>query len=68
MSLPRKRRSRLIAAAVSTLLAGAFLSVVPGSPAAAAGGPNLAAGKPTSASSTNAGYVASNLTDRAPVR
>ncbi|GAA1885563.1 discoidin domain-containing protein [Asanoa iriomotensis] len=63
MSLPRKRRSRLIAAAVSTLLVGSVLSAVSGSPAAAAGGPNLAAGKPTSASSTNAGFVASNLTD-----
>ncbi|GAA1645698.1 discoidin domain-containing protein [Saccharothrix algeriensis] len=54
-------RVRLLATMVA-----ASLAVVVGpvsSPAAAAGGPNLAAGKPVSASSTNNGFVTGNLVD-----
>src|SRR5215211_3893935 len=50
---------RLLAAAIATGLVVA----VPMPHADAAGGPNLAAGRPASASSTNGPYVASNVTD-----
>ena len=62
MSRSRHRRVtwRLIAGAVSALLVASALQALP---AQAAGGPNLAAGKPTSASSVNGPYVAGNLTD-----
>ncbi|GIF69633.1 glycosyl hydrolase [Asanoa ishikariensis] len=52
-----------MAGALATLLTGSVLAAVSSTPAAAAGGPNLAAGKPTSASSTNGGFVTGNLTD-----
>jgi hypothetical protein len=65
MSRFRHRRVtwRLIAGTLSTLLVGSVISAVATTPAAAAGGPNLAAGRPASASSTNGSFVASNLTD-----
>lgn len=53
-------RRRLTAAALALgLLAPAW----PGSPVAAAGGPNLALGKAASASSTNGAFTAGNLND-----
>ncbi|SDY56790.1 F5/8 type C domain-containing protein [Asanoa ishikariensis] len=64
MTRPRHRQvTRLMAGALATLLTGSVLAAVSSTPAAAAGGPNLAAGKPTSASSTNGGFVTGNLTD-----
>ncbi|NUO55665.1 MAG: Secreted glycosyl hydrolase, partial [Hamadaea sp.] len=53
----RARLAALTAVAVALSWAG------PATPAAAAGGPNLALGKSASASSTNQTYVASNLND-----
>jgi hypothetical protein len=43
--------------------AALMVTIGPSRPASAAGGPNLAAGKPASSSSVNQTYVASNLTD-----
>ena len=65
MSRSRHRRVtwRLIAGTLSALLVGSAVAAVSTTPASAAGGPNLAAGRPTSASSTNGPYVTSNLTD-----
>ncbi|GAA0490390.1 hypothetical protein Ade02nite_24010 [Paractinoplanes deccanensis] len=54
------RRRRLFAGIAVAVLAAAGLS--PGA-AHAAGGPNLAPGKPTSASAANGPYVASNVND-----
>jgi hypothetical protein len=51
---------RLVAGAITALLVA---SAVHAPPAQAAGGPNLAAGKPTTASSVNGPYVTANLTD-----
>ena len=53
---------------LSGLLAAALIGVpaLSPSPALAAGGPNLAAGKPATASSTNANFVAANVTDGNP--
>jgi hypothetical protein len=66
----RTRKWRLLAAMLASSLllsAGPMLQAarVPGTTAAAAvlAGPNLAAGKPASASSTTQTYVASNVTD-----
>ena len=59
MRLNSVRRRWLAAAAAAALI----LALGPSMPAVAAGGPNLAAGKPTAASSVNQTYVASNLTD-----
>ncbi|MFG2052592.1 discoidin domain-containing protein [Micromonospora sp. NPDC048930] len=53
-------RSRLVAVLAAIGLA---VTVPPPSPAAAAGGPNLALGRATSASSANGAYTAGNLTD-----
>src|SRR5690242_10072094 len=55
----RKLTLRVIAAMAATSL------LIPAGPlpASAAGGPNLAAGKTASASSTNASYTAGNLND-----
>src|SRR4051812_45912 len=55
------RRINRIAVAVTACVIAATVGWVPA--AEAAGGPNLAAGHAASASSTNAGFVASNLTD-----
>ncbi|WP_182908919.1 discoidin domain-containing protein [Microbispora sp. H13382] len=52
--------SRLIAVVVAACL---LAVAAPLSPASAAGGPNLAAGRPVTASSTNGPYVAGNLND-----
>src|SRR5688572_24213267 len=62
MSRSRHRRVtwRLVAGAITALLVA---SAVQALPAQAAGGPNLAAGKPTSASSVNGPFVTANLTD-----
>jgi hypothetical protein len=58
----RTRRSArwLLAAALAAGLITTVVSIVP---AQAAGGPNLAAGKAVTASSTNAGYPAGNVND-----
>ncbi|HZM81818.1 MAG TPA: discoidin domain-containing protein [Candidatus Limnocylindrales bacterium] len=56
-------RRRLMAAALALGLLAPALPLVPGSPVAAAGGPNLALGKAASASSTNGSFVAGNLND-----
>jgi hypothetical protein len=56
-------RRRLTAAALAFGLLAPALPLMPGSPVAAAGGPNLALGKTASASSTNGSLVASNLND-----
>ena len=58
----RTRRSArwLLAGAVAVGLITTVMSIVP---ALAAGGPNLAAGKAVSASSTNAGFPATNVND-----
>jgi hypothetical protein len=53
-------RTRIVAALAAVGLA---VTAAPAPPALAAGGPNLAAGRSTSASSTNGPYVTSNLTD-----
>ncbi|MER7459958.1 discoidin domain-containing protein [Micromonospora sp. NPDC126480] len=53
-------RTRLVAVLTAVGLA---VTAAPAPPAAAAGGPNLAAGRSASASSTNGPYVAANLTD-----
>ncbi|MFC0507434.1 discoidin domain-containing protein [Micromonospora costi] len=56
--------SRLRTRVIAVLAAvGLAVTAAPAPPAAAAGGPNLAAGRPASASSTNGPYAASNLTD-----
>ena len=62
MSRSRHRRVtwRLIAGTVAALLVA---SAVSAPSAQAAGGPNLAAGRPTSASSVNGPFVTANLTD-----
>ncbi|MEV7225486.1 discoidin domain-containing protein [Polymorphospora sp. NPDC051019] len=54
---------RLIAAALATGLA---VSAAPALPAAAAGGPNLAAGKAATASSSNAEHTANRINDGNP--
>ncbi|MEN3308246.1 MAG: hypothetical protein V7603_4448, partial [Micromonosporaceae bacterium] len=59
----RNQRAWSVAAA---FVAGLLVTAVPVAPAAAAGGPNLAAGKPTSASSSNGQYVTANLNDGNP--
>jgi hypothetical protein len=57
----RKRSiSRLLAGVIAAGLVLFGLSAVP---ASAAGGPNLAAGRPATASSTNSGYGVANVTD-----
>jgi hypothetical protein len=56
----RRSASWLLAGAVAVGLITTVMSIVP---ALAAGGPNLAAGKAVSASSTNAGFPASNVND-----
>ncbi|MGN9810048.1 discoidin domain-containing protein [Micromonospora sp. BQ11] len=53
-------RTRLIAALAAVGLA---VTAAPAPPAVAAGGPNLAAGRGATASSTNGSFVAANLTD-----
>ncbi|HZN77110.1 MAG TPA: discoidin domain-containing protein [Micromonosporaceae bacterium] len=57
------RRSHLMRPLVALLATGLIVSAGPATPSSAAGGPNLAAGKPTSASSVNGPYAASNVTD-----
>jgi len=59
-SLKRKHVTRL---AALTLTAGIVLTAASTTPASAAGGPNLAAGRPASASSVNGPYGAANTTD-----
>ncbi|MBB5825570.1 discoidin domain-containing protein [Micromonospora carbonacea] len=56
-------RTRLVAALAALGLAVTVAPAISAAPAAAAGGPNLAAGRPASASSVNGPYVAGNLTD-----
>ncbi|WP_205800603.1 discoidin domain-containing protein [Micromonospora thermarum] len=53
-------RNRLTAVLVT---AGLVLTAAPAPPAVAAGGPNLAAGRPATASSVNGPYAAANVTD-----
>ncbi|MER7888869.1 discoidin domain-containing protein [Micromonospora sp. NPDC094482] len=53
-------RTRMIAVLAAV---GLVVTVAPALPAVAAGGPNLAAGRSTSASSTNGSFVTANLTD-----
>ncbi|BCL18025.1 discoidin domain-containing protein [Micromonospora sagamiensis] len=56
-------RTRLVAALAALGLAVTAAPVLSATPAAAAGGPNLAAGRPVAVSSTNGSFVAGNLTD-----
>ncbi|MFI6821098.1 CARDB domain-containing protein [Micromonospora sp. NPDC050187] len=63
--MKRKKHSRrLVGGLLAAGLVGA-LAISP-TPALAAGGPNLSAGKATSASGSNGPYVASNVTDGNP--
>ncbi len=57
------RRTNLNRMMASTVVAAVVATVGWVAVANAAGGPNLASGKPASASSTNGAYVAANLTD-----
>jgi hypothetical protein len=57
------RRTNLIRVLATTVAAAVIATTGWTALAHAAGGPNLAAGRPASASSTNAGFVAGNLTD-----
>jgi CARDB/F5/8 type C domain len=57
--MPAIRRNALAMAVAGGLVA----ALLPTAPAAAIGGPNLAAGHPTSASSANGAYTAANLAD-----
>jgi hypothetical protein len=56
----RKLTARSVAVALAT---GLLLTTGPVPPATAAGGPNLAAGRPASASSANGQYTAANVND-----
>lgn len=50
----------------AVLVAGLIAAAIPGVPALAAGGPNLAIGRAASASGSNPGYAPNNITDGNP--
>src|SRR5690349_6986009 len=60
----QRAKWRLIATTLAASLVLLLVSFAPASsPAAAAGGPNLASGRPAAASSQNGPYVAANVAD-----